>query len=74
MTVLEAFWPWDLTGVGWVGLADAFNVERRFRNRNSANGCVKAMISERGHKLVSVLEAFWLGTLPVLAGSVWQML
>eukprot|EP00435_Cladocopium_sp_Y103_P056933 s1305_g19.t1 len=23
MSVLEAFWPWDLTGVGWVGLADA---------------------------------------------------
>ena len=23
MTALEAFWPWDLTGVGWVGLADA---------------------------------------------------
>ena len=38
------------------------------------DGCVKTMISERGHKLVSVLEAFWLGTLPVLAGSVWQML
>ena len=36
MTALEAFWPWDLTGVGWVGLADAFNVDRRFRNRNSA--------------------------------------
>ena len=75
MTVLEAFWPWDLTGVGWVGLADAFNVERRFRGRNSARWvCVKTMISERVHKLVSVLEAFWLGTLPVLAGSVWQML
>ena len=38
------------------------------------DGCVKTMISERGHKLVSVLEAFWRGTLPVLAGSVWQML
>eukprot|EP00435_Cladocopium_sp_Y103_P041211 s2664_g11.t1 len=23
MSVLEAFWPWDLTGDGWVGLADA---------------------------------------------------